>query len=86
MILNKITVGFVSQTYDTETKKFTAQEFVASDETTWENTHGEKVEPQKAYLRFDMIQPLNSSGSNGPDRKHMPIEQKVESSSINHSI
>ena len=36
MILNKITTGFVIQSFDTETGKYFLQEFVAGDEK-WEN-------------------------------------------------
>jgi hypothetical protein len=58
MIVNKVTVGFVIQTFDTKTKKFTAQTFVAGDQVSWENTNGEPVKMGKtAYLPFDMVQP-----------------------------
>jgi len=36
MKINKITTGFVIQTYDTELKQWTGQEFVAGDQTEYE--------------------------------------------------
>ena len=36
MILTKVITGFVTQRYDTETKQFLDQEFIAGDEVTWE--------------------------------------------------
>lgn len=58
MILNKITTGFVVQQYDTETKKFVSQEFIAGDEVVWEES-GEQVDSPEnnPYLYFHMIQP-----------------------------
>jgi len=66
MIINKITNGFVSQLFDTETGKYTHQEFVAGD-VEYENQMGDPVDPKKVgmqkpdgtepYLPFDMIQP-----------------------------
>ena len=43
MIINKVTNGFVVQSFDTETRKFVSQEFIASDEIEWETTEGESV-------------------------------------------
>jgi hypothetical protein len=58
MILNKITTGFVIQQYDTETKKFVSQEFIAGDEVEWEQD-GDTIAPpeDKPYLFFNMVQP-----------------------------
>jgi hypothetical protein len=36
MKINKITCGFVVQTYDTELQKWTEQEFVAGDQSEYE--------------------------------------------------
>lgn len=65
MIINKITVGFVVQQYDTELKKFVGQSFSAADEVTWENPSGITMEAPETdsgnnpepYLNFDMVQP-----------------------------
>jgi hypothetical protein len=70
MKINKITVGFVVQTFDTETRTFTNQEFVAADEVSWENGYSEPLDYVKdaeliygkggvdePYLNFDMVQP-----------------------------
>jgi len=70
MIVKKITTGFVVQEYNTETKQFTSQEFVASDDVTWEDetehvfNAKEKdslglgnVDTTEPYLNFEMTQP-----------------------------
>lgn len=68
MKLNKVTTGFVIQTYDTRKKRFVSQEFVAGDQVDYENRYGEAVDcnlfctgrgkkRKEAYLPFDMIQP-----------------------------
>lgn len=67
MIINKITTGFVIQSFDTNTQKFTEQRFVAGDEVIWEKENGDslnenevhwKKEVDEPYLPFDMIQPV----------------------------
>lgn len=63
MKVNIITTGFVIQTFDTETKRFERQEFVASDEVSYERKDGtfppqEEVDAaRESYLPFDMVQP-----------------------------
>lgn len=62
MILTKITPGFVSQRYDTETGEWLDQEFVAGTHVDWEDEYGEAIDPCKMegdepYLRFEMKQP-----------------------------
>lgn len=63
MILKKITTGFVIQTFDTERGSFVEQEFVAGDDVTVENEHGDVVdaadrkEIDNIYLPFNMVQP-----------------------------
>jgi hypothetical protein len=57
MLVKKITTGFVIQTFDTETRKFTGQEFVAGDQVDYENEVGMLVKSFKEYLPFDMVQP-----------------------------
>jgi len=67
MKINKITTGFVIQTFDTETKKYTAQEFVAGDHVEYETLDGSSIDPVEVgmqtveglepYLPFDMVQP-----------------------------
>ena len=59
MIVNKITTGFVIQSYDTEAHKFISQEFVAGDQVIWTTASGEQVKPatNDSYLAFDMVQP-----------------------------
>lgn len=61
MIVKKVTVGFVVQTYDTEADKFTEQNFTAGDQVDWEDEFGEPVKNPEdlvtGYLAFDMVQP-----------------------------
>lgn len=66
MIINKITIGFVTQQYDNEQGRFISQEFVAGDEVEYE-CEGEPVRlvgknygeftGLDDYLAFDMVQP-----------------------------
>lgn len=72
MIINKVIVGFVSQRFDTETRRFVGQEFIASDDKTWENEYGEPLDltddkdaekvyglggVDEPYLNMEMVQP-----------------------------
>jgi hypothetical protein len=65
MLVNKITVGFVTQVFDTELKRFVSQEFTAGDDVAYEDKKGEVVESDlvkgkdggEAYLPFHMVQP-----------------------------
>lgn len=65
MKINKTTCGFVIQTYDTELKKWTGQEFVAGDMSeyeqagTWQRLNPAEIWPNspEPYLPFLMRQP-----------------------------
>ena len=65
MRVNKITIGFVTQVFDTELKRFVRQEFMAGDDVAYENGKGDAVDSDlvadkdggEAYLPFDMVQP-----------------------------
>lgn len=62
MIVTKVTPGFVSQRYDTETGKWLDQAFIAGSEVEWEDEYGEAVDPDEMegdepYLPFEMKQP-----------------------------
>jgi hypothetical protein len=60
MKVNKITTGFVIQTYDTETGRCVEQSFVADDQVDYEDQNGDPVgwqEQPEAYQPFDMVQP-----------------------------
>ena len=75
MRINKITTGFVMQTWDTELNKWIAQEFVAGDETNYEKAGGDAADPieprevwpgwpdTEPYLPFDMKPPEESQPS-----------------------
>ena len=74
MIINKITTGFVIQTFDTEKKQYVRQKFIAGDEVTYEDGTGAEAVPptdeemaevnfgpeakEEPYLPFNMVQPV----------------------------
>ena len=66
MLINKITIGFVIQSFDTEKEEWVGQEFVAGDEVTYEDSNtGEEILCEeipfcldvKPCLSLEMIQP-----------------------------
>ena len=65
MLVNKITAGFVIQTFDTKTGKWVSQEFVADNQSEYENETGKPLKHDSiayaktfdAYLCFNMVQP-----------------------------
>lgn len=58
MIINKVILGYVLQSFDTDTGKFTGQSFVSGEET-WETPQGQPVEEPDtdSALSLEMIQP-----------------------------
>ena len=58
MLRNKITDGFVIQSYD-EDGNCVAQEFIAGDPVDWENEDGNPIviAPEHEYYPFHMVQP-----------------------------
>ena len=85
MLVNKITVGFVVQVFDTEKKRFVSQEFVAGDQCDYED-NGEpvdremlEVDGKEAYLPFDMVQPHGSEEVAGETANgHVELYMKSE--------
>jgi len=66
MIINKITTGFVVQSFDTDKQQFVKQEFVTGDEVNHETEDGEAINVAhfkkrltgpEPYLPFTMVQP-----------------------------
>jgi hypothetical protein len=55
MNIQKITTGFVTQTFDSE-GKLLEQNFTAGDECDWENEDGEPIEDEGFYHPFDMVE------------------------------
>jgi hypothetical protein len=43
MIINKVTVGFIVQQFDTEKRKFVSQQFIAEDDHVWEHSNGDQL-------------------------------------------
>ena len=63
MIINKITTGYVIQTYNTDTGKCESQEFVAGDECEYETEDGgnfdvDSSETELEYQPYNMEQPI----------------------------
>jgi hypothetical protein len=62
MLINKITHGYVVQTYNTETGKCESQTFIAGDECEFETEDGEHFdiensETELEYQPYNMVQP-----------------------------
>lgn len=67
MLINKITAGFVIQTYDTDAQNWLNQEFIAGDQVDYELEDGTPiniqdfidrvVDSKEPYLSFDMKKP-----------------------------
>ena len=67
MIVKKVTTGFVIQEFDTETRQFVSQEFVAGEQVDFEDEFGDTVEPFSEYLAFDMVPPQYMEQEDIPD-------------------
>jgi len=71
MRIFKITVGFVSQEWDTEKECWVSQTFTVGDQIDFEDADGNPVDPNKVlpspepYLCFDMKQPEQNPGPEG---------------------
>lgn len=69
MLIDKITTGYVVQTFDTETGKYVKQEFFAGDDVNYEEQNGNPADEDflgrcgfgpcalEPYLPFLMVQP-----------------------------
>ena len=70
MKINKVTPGFVIQTYDSKTGRCVEQSFIAGedDDVAYENTNGDAVdwrEDEDACQPLDMVQPRQGDDSDG---------------------
>lgn len=57
MVIKKITIGFVIQEYDTETRGIRSQEFIAGDQVDFEDEEGNALNPLDCtdlYYPFEM--------------------------------
>ena len=76
-VIKKVTIGFVVQSYDTEKRRFFCQEFVASEDHTWEDQMGDALNLKdnadlaliygqggvdEPYLNLEMVQPKTQAG------------------------
>lgn len=81
MLVDKITTGFVIQTFDTETGKYVSQSFVAGDQTDYEQD-GEPVDLAECgtldvtYLPYEMIQP-DDNGNIEPSATSPAYQQVI---------
>jgi len=61
MIITKVTTGFVTQRYDTETEQWLEQHFFSADGGTWKNGRGDNIHPKfegdVPTLSIEMVQP-----------------------------
>jgi len=64
MLINKITTGYVIQTYNTETGRCEAQDFIAGDECEYEFSETgqpfdvDSLETELEYQPYNMEQPI----------------------------
>lgn len=59
MLVKKICEGYVIQTFDTDTKQWVSQEFIASGEVEYEDENEEPIDAfdDDTYLPYNMEQP-----------------------------
>jgi hypothetical protein len=69
MKINKVTPGFVVQTFDTKTGRCIEQSFIAGeDDVAYEDQNGDPVdwrEGEDACQPFDMVQPRQGGDTDG---------------------
>ena len=73
MIIKKVTTGFVTQDFDTETRRFVGQSVTVGEDSVWEKENGDRLDPtddvegaliygqggvDEPYLPFEMVQPV----------------------------
>jgi hypothetical protein len=73
-IIYKVTVGFVSQRFDTETRRFVSQEFIAEDGRQWENEFGEPLDMRS---NEDLALIYGQGGVNEPNLNMEMVQPKV---------
>jgi len=62
MKIKKITTGYVVQIIDSETGELESQEFVAGDQTDFEDEDGDTIDNpvNDSYFPYDMVQPVEN--------------------------
>jgi hypothetical protein len=68
MIITKVTLGFVTQRFDTETRRFVDQSFIAEDGHTWEDENGETLDESDDKVAEAIY------GLGGVDEPSLPLE------------
>jgi hypothetical protein len=99
MIVTKATIGTVCQKYDTEKKRFVGQEFIASDDVTWEKENGDSIgmdeqsklglgntDTVEPYLNFEMKSPAEIAGINNFKKGDFVLVTPVEGDLAQHEF
>ena len=92
MIVTKVTIGFVTHRYDTEKKRFIDQEFIGSDDRSWENTMGDSVDAPEGkngdepYLNYEMKSPAEIDGINNFKKGDFVLVTPVEGDLAQHEF
>ena len=90
MLVNKVTTGFVVQVFDTELKRFVSQEFMAGEQTDYEDRLGDpvdraifEVDGQEAYLPFDTVQPKSEAqGQDTSEEYSMRLNIEIDGAAV----
>jgi hypothetical protein len=87
MLIDKITEGYVKQTYDTDKQQWVSQTFTASSECNYE-TGGDPINVtdfsnrvvggQEPYLPFDMVQPGTICARYIPSEPNFKLEPPAQ--------
>jgi hypothetical protein len=92
MILTKTTIGFVTQRYDTDKKRFIDQEFIGSDDRSWEDAMGDSVDAPEGkgddepYLNYEMKSPAEIAGINNFKKGDFVLVTPVEGDLAQHEF
>lgn len=91
LLINKITAGYVIQTFNTATGKFTSQFFTAASEVDYEDAQGKAMDtdvmakynfgPDAAdepYLPFTMVQPKKESNQPTMNAKLRDCQEQIQ--------
>jgi hypothetical protein len=75
MRINKITVGFVSQIFDTDLGRFVSQEFVAGDPVDYEDEDGEPVDSDLLEIK-KKVKGKKGRKKTVKEEAYLPFEMK----------
>jgi hypothetical protein len=75
MRINKITVGYVSQTFDTDLGRFVSQEFVAGDQVDYEDEDGDPVDSDLLEVK-KKVKGKKGRMKTVKEEAYLPLEMK----------